>query len=83
MTLTNPTGGSIALSLSTTSATSVLVDLIDLEGRHWARLYEGHSVDGKVHLDWDWRAAGIGAGAYFVRARTGQLVSTRTITLVP
>lgn len=81
--LTSPTQGRVEIRFATAGAADVRVDLIDVQGRCRARLYDGQSPGGEVHLDCDWRAAGIEGGAYFLRASTGREVLTRSVTLVP
>ncbi len=58
------------------------VDVIDVAGRQWATLYDGPGTEEAYHLSWNWHAAGIASGTYFIRVSANGRVVTRPITLI-
>jgi len=75
----NPSRGDVSLSLDLPAASSVSVELLDVQGRRVATLYRGAAPAGRLPLRWGGRdEAGRMAptGLYFVRATTAQGVAT-------
>jgi hypothetical protein len=83
----NPFGaaGGTRISLSLSGGGWVEVGVYDVKGRLVRTLFDGEAQGPERDLRWDGRTDGggvVGAGVYFCRARFGQVVVSRKMTLV-
>ena len=80
----NPAGGTW-ISLGLPASGRVELNVYDVAGRLVRTLYDGETQDAGLRLMWDGRddsGDNVGSGVYFCRARFGQVVVSRKMTLV-
>jgi hypothetical protein len=87
VTAPNPFGpeGGTRISLKLPAASAVEICIFDVSGRRVRTLFSGDVSDSQLDLRWDGTNDGghaVGAGMYFCRARFGQVVVSRKLTLV-
>jgi hypothetical protein len=77
--------GGTQISLSLAGAGRVEVSVYDVKGRLVRKLFDGETRDSELDLRWDGRTDSgevVSAGVYFCRARFGQVVVSRKMTMV-
>ncbi|HET9326330.1 MAG TPA: choice-of-anchor B family protein [Candidatus Eisenbacteria bacterium] len=70
----NPASGRVSFVLEMSNAGHAVVDVLDLQGRHVARVFEGRAEAGTRVLTWEGRSSegrDASPGIYFVRAVSG------------
>jgi uncharacterized protein (UPF0212 family) len=87
VTAPNPFGpeGGAQISLTVPANGQVEVTVYDVQGRRVRELYAGETTEKSLSLRWDGTdddGRTVGAGIYFCRARFGQVVVSRKMTLV-
>jgi hypothetical protein len=82
LTAPNPAVGPAGIGFALPVAAVTRVDLLDASGRLRATLFHGPVAAGRHHLSWDWKAAGLAAGTYFIRLSGAGRQAVQTITLV-
>jgi len=83
----NPFGpeGGTRISLALPAAGAVEVTVYDVKGRRVRTLFAGDASGSELNLRWDGTDDGghaVGVGTYFCKARFGQVVVSRKLTLV-
>jgi hypothetical protein len=81
----NPAPAGIDLALTLDRAAPVTIDLLDVHGRHRARLLDRELGAGPHTLEWDGRLGGVRApaGVYLLRVSRGAGGVTRKVVLLP
>ena len=81
----NPAQGKVSVVLELPKAGRARVEVLDLQGRHVARVFDGEADAGSLVLDWDGRASDgrtADAGVFFLRAVSqGATATTRFVKL--
>jgi len=80
--VSSPASAVASLRFDLPQAGPARVDLLDVAGRHRATLHDAYLPVGPGRLSWDWRAAGLASGTYFVRLRAAGREESRSVTLV-
>jgi hypothetical protein len=71
--------GVVVFSYTLDEPADLELDMFDIAGRHVATLERGLRMSGSHSVTWS--SSGLSQGVYFVRARAGQEVMTRTVVL--
>ncbi|MBI5836755.1 MAG: hypothetical protein HZB25_05900 [Candidatus Eisenbacteria bacterium] len=83
--LGNPSRGTLEIRLELVRPAAVTVEVFDIAGRRVYHSDAGTLAAGVHPLKWtghDTRGGGVGAGAYWVRVRAGELEWTRKVTRI-
>ncbi len=75
----NPTDGNFSVTFNQLEPTAVMVDILDITGKHVANLYSGDNASGLFNQSFDLNSIGITKGAYMVAITVNEATVTRKL----